>query len=288
MTYTSPIDIKKSGECSLKCMYWFHYGLSSCRIENRDEYIRVYYDGASDVVYNSVKYTPEEIRIYCPSLHTYEGKTAPSEMIIIHKSNQGMLMVCVPILTTTASITSIGSTLVSTFIEKLPTKEEGTLSLQLSDFNLDNLVPKAPYYSYQGTPPFSNDMECDFIVYAPVDGGVYINDSTLELLQKNISPSQMDIEEGKAYFNKTGSTKNGFSGEGQIYIDCQPVSESNEIVYEEPKEISTPDTTQSLNWIYSVLSIIIGAIFVIMSYKLFRYVLKYMFPDIPNATSPKK
>ena len=275
MAYTSPIDIKKAGECSLKCLYWFQYGISSCRVEVQDKYVKIYYDGSSDVVYNSVKYIPEEIRIYCPSLHTYEGKTAPAEMIILHKSNQGTFIVCIPILTTTASIASTGSTLLTTILEHLPTKEEGTISLQLNDFNLNHIVPKAPYYSYQGTTPYSSDIDADYIVFAPADGHIYISQETLDLLQKSISPSGMEIVEGSAYFNKTGSTKNGFSGEGQIYIDCQPVSSSEEIVYEEPKESSS---TFSMDWIYKFMYIIVGVIFVLVAYMIFRFVFRYMFP----------
>ena len=272
MACTSPIDIKKTGECSLKCRYWFKYGLSSVRLQNRSKFLMIFYDGVSDVMFNNVKYTPELIRIYTPSLHTYQGVSAAAEMIVEHRSNQGTLLVCIPIISTTASVVSTGSTLLTRILENIPTTEDIT-TLQLSDFNLGHFIPKSSYFSYHGTMPYACRMECDFIVFDPSHGNVSISTETLQLLQSAISGSGIPIVEGESYFNEVGTSKNGFSGENQIYIDCQPVSASDEIVYDVPSSSISPDT------INKIIALIVGALFIVAAYFIFKMVIKSAFPN---------
>ena len=39
---------------------------------------------SSAITFSGIKYMPTEIRIYAPSLHTYNGATAAAEMLIVH------------------------------------------------------------------------------------------------------------------------------------------------------------------------------------------------------------
>ena len=101
---TGPIDISMSkikGKCDLKCAYHFDYNNSSCVATNQGEYISLAYDKSSSppVIYNALGYYVKEIRIFCPSLHSYNGEKTDGEFIIIHTSNTGEkpLLVCIPI-----------------------------------------------------------------------------------------------------------------------------------------------------------------------------------------------
>lgn len=51
----------------------------------------------------------------------------------------------------------------------------------------------------------------------------------------------------KVFFNESGTTSNGFAGDGEIYMDCQPVGESSEVVYQEP---TNKPPSINLDWVY--------------------------------------
>jgi len=100
---TSPINIirtQSSGTCDLKCNYRFKYNDSTTIIKNKGNYLSFSYDkpNVDQVLYNSNSYYVEELRIYTPSLHKYEGTNSDAELIIIHRSDSaGKLLVCIPI-----------------------------------------------------------------------------------------------------------------------------------------------------------------------------------------------
>jgi hypothetical protein len=121
-------------------------------------------------------------------------------------------------------------------------------------------------------------MECDFIVFDPSHGNISISTETLQRLQNAISGSGIPIVEGESYFNEVGTSKNGFSGENQIYIDCQPVSVSEEIVYDIPASSISPDT------INKIIVIIVGALFIVLAYFLFKMIIKTAFPNKPPSS----
>ena len=86
---TAPIDISMSkitGKCDLKCSYSFNYNNSSCVATNRGDYISILYDKstAPPVLYNATGYDVQEIRLYAPSLHSYNDSKTDGELIIIH------------------------------------------------------------------------------------------------------------------------------------------------------------------------------------------------------------
>ena len=100
---TAPVDINKGsteGPCSLKCRYQFNYSPSSCNVKNEGSYISINYDkqsGMPPVKYNNVFFNVQEVRLFRPSLHTYNGSKAAAEMIIVHSGDSNNLLVCIPI-----------------------------------------------------------------------------------------------------------------------------------------------------------------------------------------------
>ena len=99
---TSPIDITKNTDfiCDLKCEYSFKYSTTNLQVANRGEYLSFRTDPSREppVIYNADKYDVSEIRLYGPSLHTYGGKHAACELMIVHTNmnSSGNLIVCVP------------------------------------------------------------------------------------------------------------------------------------------------------------------------------------------------
>lgn len=236
---TAPVDIsisKITGNCDLKCDYTFNYNNSSCIATNRGDYISLSYDKSTSppVIYNSVGYDVNEIRIYTPSLHSYNGTKSDGELIIIHKSNSGSkpVFVCIPIKVssgTSSQSAVMFNAIISAISKNAPANGEST-TVNIVKYNLSLLVPKTSYFSYSGTEAFQPCVEqVDYIVFDILNGGLDISSQNLEILNTIIKKNVYDVKPTMELFlNKKGPTKWGGSSGDQIYIDCQPVGASSE------------------------------------------------------------
>lgn len=234
---TAPIDIsisKITGKCDLKCAYRFNYNNSSCIATNRGDYISISYDKSSSppVSYNASGYDVQEIRLYIPSLHSYNGSKTDGELVIVHTSNTGAvpLLVCIPIKSNNTS--SISSMFFKTLIDNVasiaPSEGEVT-TVNIPKFNLTLFVPRKPFFSYSATEPYQPCSEyVDYIVYAPLQASLDMMPDTLTKLQSIIKSNPYDTKSGpNLFYNEKGPTSGG-DGSGEIYIDCQPVGSSDE------------------------------------------------------------
>jgi len=259
MTCNAPINIirKEADKCSLKCLLWYNYGNSSCTVTNQSHALLIRYDGTSDVMFNSIKYAPQEIRIYKPSIHTFDGQYADAEMVITHNSDNGGLLICVPIMSNTNANASTGTNLLDDIIQHGPSQNEST-SLNIHDFNLNFLIPKSAYYSYTGTKPYGKcgNAQYQYVVFPKQS--IQIQKDTLDALGGLIHDSYIAVYPGECYYNEKGTTQNGFSGDGQIYIDCQPTGEEGDIVYKEPVAAKP----MNMDFIYVAMYFILGFLFI--------------------------
>jgi len=282
MSCNAPINIirRTADKCSLKCLLMYKYGNSSCTVKNATDQLIVTYDGESDVLFNSIRYNPVEIRIFKPSIHKFEGVFAEAEMVIFHTGSNGGLFVCIPINTTSTFAASTGANLIQDIVSKSPAQNEST-TLNLTDFNLNYIIPKSSYFSYTGTRPYGecNDTMYNYIVF-PLNS-LSVHQSTMDALGNLIHDSYIPIYENTCYWNEMGTKSNGFAGDGQIYIDCQPTGEEGEIIF---KEQSTPSTKVNLDWLYSILYVMIGVAMMYIGVKVLRWVFS-MFPDITVSDS---
>jgi carbonic anhydrase len=239
-TATAPIDISLStitGKCAYKCSYRFNYNNSSCIATNRGEYILLSYDKSSSppVLYNNTGYDVSELRIYTPSLHSYSGSKTNSELIIVHTSNTGEipLLVCIPIKSNNTSSKSAMflTTVVDTVSNNAPADGEST-TVNIHNYNLNIIVPKKPFFSYTATEPYQPcSSTVDYVVYDPSIASLDITDETLEKLISIVANNPYDIKTGPSlFYNEKGATGKGDGDGGEIYIDCQPVNESEESV----------------------------------------------------------
>ena len=235
-TATAPIDISMSkitGKCDLKCSYSFNYNNSSCLATNRGNYISISYDKSSSppVLYNTLQFDVKEIRLYIPSLHSYNDSKKDGELIIVHTSNTGAipLLVCIPIQSNNTSSTSalFFNKIIDTVASSAPSEDEAT-NVNIPNFNLNLLVPKKPFFSYSATEPYQPCSEkVDYIVFGL---SLDIMPASLKKLQSIIQSNPYDIKTGpNLFYNEKGSTSRGRgAGSGDIYIDCQPVGSSDE------------------------------------------------------------
>jgi hypothetical protein len=238
------------------------------------------YDGASDVMFNSVSYNPVEIRLFKPSLHKFNGTNADAELVIVHTGTNGGLLVCIPIGKSVGATSSMGSTMLESIIEG--TKDGESVSLNLQNFNANHFIPKSGYYSYQGSLLYGDCKRKElynYVVFPPQS--LKISVKMMNRLGNIIHDADVQAVSGDCYWNEKGTMNNGFAGEGQIYIDCQPTDDQGEIVYKEP---ATPQSSSiDFTYFWTFLYVIIGMFVMFILIK----IMKFVFVFIPEFTPPK-
>ena len=279
MTCNVPINIvrQQTDRCNLKCKLAYNYGNSSCLISKKTDRISISYDGQSDVLFNSVPYTPTEIRIFKPSIHSYDGEFAEGEIVIVHSGGQKGLAICIPIILSETSKMTKGTTLIEEIINNTPSNSEG-INLNISDFNANHLIPKSSYFSYVGgliggnsttgfTCTGSPGSEVQYVVFHKSHGNISLNMNTINTLGELIQDSFIPIYEGKSFYNHKGTTENGFSGDGEIYIDCQPTDADAEVLYEKPID-------KKMDWLWPFMLVVSGILLMVISAKMFSSTMK--------------
>lgn len=238
---TAPVDIdinNIAGKCDLKCNYNFQYNNSACIATNKGTYISLSYDNTSNpsVIYNSSGYNVKEVRLYSPSIHTYNGARTEAELVIIHNSITGLnpLLVCVPIKLN--DVDAVDSTILSIILKTTSNNapnEDETTNVNIQNYNLNAFVPKTSYFSYKATLMYQPcDGNIDYIVFSPSQKYINISTNALEILQNITTKHKYRVSNNpsKLYFNTKGSK--AYTTNNDIYIDCQPVTQENSIEQE--------------------------------------------------------
>jgi carbonic anhydrase len=245
---TAPINItdKPNGTCNLKCKYTYKYKDTNTVLKNKKFYLSLTHERSypSPVKYNEFDFNVDEVRIYSPSLHSYNGTKTDAELIIQHSSiNGGLLFVCIPIVKTeeTNSSTAFFEHIISS-ANLYANKENGSTVIK-QPLNLNTFVPKTKYYSYNGTlpyPPCTGDHA--FVVFSKNDKNAFttINSTSLAALKKIISETNFPVKTSEFFVNTDGATLNiTNTTTDDIYIDCSPVDDDGNVVGEngEPNKI---------------------------------------------------
>ena len=109
------ITIKNAqDECLYQCMYKYHYGLGNIKGVHNNGYITVDYQTQNQdfpVVFQEEEYSISEMRIYAPSLHTFNGERKDAELVILHSR-------CYPEMNTTVNSKIVYDELTNFTIEK--------------------------------------------------------------------------------------------------------------------------------------------------------------------------
>jgi carbonic anhydrase len=235
---TSPIDITNNYDsiCDLKCEYSFNYPFSPLNLTNKGDhlYMTMENNNIPPVTYNASKYNVKEIRIYRPSLHTYAGKSADAELIIVHNnmSENSHLLVCVPIVVGSANTDTI-ALFDSLLLQMAKTANSPGKKTTLNNFTLEKMVPKKPFFSYNGTLPYSPCNEnYDFIVFGK-NNAISMDKKTNYMFANMIKNHTYTTQKNKngLFFNNKGP-KQMTNGDNDIYIDCQPTGASGNILVE--------------------------------------------------------
>jgi carbonic anhydrase len=272
-------------KCLNKCMFMYNYsGSSSCVVKHEGSVVSILYDGGGDVTFNNVKYTPESLQLFAPSLHKYEGEQAMAELIVVHKSSSPTsdgLLLCIPI-AVSAENTSAG-TILKEIITNLP-EQDTSVSLNIPDFTLNRIVPKAPFFNYVGPMSYG---ECrptslfQYVVFHPAHkGAVALSEDIIKKFRGTVNFTYIVATPGDdVFFNEKGTTINGFSGDGQIYIKCQATNTSDEeIVYRESEGTNAADVA----WVVALTKYILGFAIIVVIYFALKMLMAFLNPSKPD------
>ena len=114
----SPIDLKHSTSVTLKDSIKLNYQKSHAKVINNGHTIEFDLEDENTITYNGKKFKLLQFHFHADSEHTINGKHAPAELHLVHKSNDGQLAVIGVLINVIDRETDID------FFDRLPTTKE--------------------------------------------------------------------------------------------------------------------------------------------------------------------
>lgn len=269
--FDMPSTVEK--KCSLKCNLFYNYSespnITITRGKNNStvtdfSYLLISSDDITSknpVLYNSAPYIFTGMYLYNGGIHKYGGATPTLEIVMKHTSPTGALYLCIPVFSTSSNTTN---NLVDKIITTYNTSTTGPVYMQ--SFNLGYIIPKSKYIVHTGIYRNGDGVNDVYITFP--SNSFYLNAQTLNRFASlclsayavTYSYTTMSL-----YQNDKGTSENGFSGEGQIYIDCQPTDSEGDIVYKAQGPASMPPIN-----VQTLITVVISILFFIFSIYMLR------------------
>jgi hypothetical protein len=176
--------------------------------------------------------------LYYPSFLLYNGSNATGNLEIVHTSvkDQSMLVVIIPI--TISGETTKASNLITNIINSVSSSAPNSgenVTLNLSDFTLQDIVPKSPFYS---TTLFFKCILYDLDNAITITQTTYNTWSSINSTTSGTeSPSQLATAQSSSansgeilslFYNSKGPNNSHSHGDDDIYISCKPTGNSEE------------------------------------------------------------
>ena len=225
----SPINIAKqsiAGACDEKCNLVFNYHKSNCNVTNNADYLELDYEEntKNPVKFNGLSLDVYKVRIYSPSVHTYNNERAEGEIIISHNGNGSNLLICVPFMVSDDITTECSKMLEQIVIgtSRLASKPGNRATLNVDNYNLNNVVPKLPYFFYEANLPYEPCNGNNNIVVFHTNTYATIESKVLKNLKKIISNADIKIRTGPNLYLSGAKAKT--TEKSDIYISCKPVN----------------------------------------------------------------
>ncbi len=143
------------------------------------------------------------------------------------------------------------------------------------NFTLNTVIPVKPFYSYQGE---FFGSKADFIVYGR-NYAIPMAQKECDILKKIIKPTGINMVGGPLFINEKGPNTN-LTKEG-IYISCQPVNKSGQVISAETNKNQARQPSMDLgnfgggDGFKIMIQIIIGLIFFGILFLLLNYGYSY-------------
>ena len=219
--------------------------------------------------YNAGTYMPSEIRIYKPSLHTYNGVPADAELLIVHSSNSKVgsdgLIVSVPITMGGNKRSGLNS-----IIASANTLSAGTLAMNSSTpissaVDVNEFIPSKPFYVYNGTLPYES---CGGSYYY----AVFSEPISIATPINNVTPSGIKIAPPPALIQKSKTAPGNGMGPSTVkdeyalyeFVDTEDCDQKNGSNIESPGQAAKASETKALtmNMLWGLLiAFVVGLIY---------------------------
>jgi len=285
---TAPVNIDKNTNniCDLKCKYNYNYPFTNLLVRNKGNYLSLKPDPEQvpSVTFNANNYNVNEIRIYKPSLHSFNGKKTDGELIIDHTNISGVkgLLVCIPLEKTNIINISTGlfDSIISGVAQRAPSMG-GSTNINLPTFSLNKFITqKIPFYSYTGTLPYTPcNGEYNYVVFGR-EASVSVGGSAWNSLDKILITNDIEVKNNDSvgvYYNKNGATKGGGIGsaDDDIYIECNPTGDEGEILVKKSNIFNDLLNNENsiINKSKPLINILLGAIIIYVLMKVIRKLL---------------
>jgi len=278
------------GRCDLKCAYNFNYTNGPVQAFNGSTAIRFAFENRNTlpVTYNKKKYRNFMLVLHYPSSLLYNDQLADAEIAILHISEQTRewLTVYIPIKISndTSSATTAITNLIRSTSVSAPSPRQKVI---IPNFNLQNVVPKKPFFSFS-----DNNSNIAFNMLDAIS----ISNSTFETFKQIIRPNYNKYTINPSnfpglFFNSSGPNTTTSLGDG-IYISCNPTGNSTEtedVSYDTSYDINAPDydtgkILEDPTFILVVQTIIACMVFIIIFY-VWTYGYKFINGDFSEYTN---
>jgi carbonic anhydrase len=185
----NPVNIKSTKQiCREECSYSFEYNPnSSAIVTNMGDYLEIKVDGKNQVKFNKLNVKVNDVRIYQPSVHLFNGKQMPGEIIIQHSNPMGdSVLVCIPLVVRDGKGDS--NSFFSQLIPHVSNEKNEKQNVNVSKWSLNYIVPVAPFYFYVGNYPFKPCSGKVNVIIFDSKNAATIGSSDMSTLKKLISP----------------------------------------------------------------------------------------------------
>lgn len=249
--------VNTSNKCDVTCKLVFDYNSSAIIVTNDSgTYLSIKYEPSSkkpSVMLSSEPFSASEIRIYTPSLHTYNGEKADAEILVNHNGNNNKhLIISVPILNKN-NISSSGSTLariVKDMAKNRINSFNNPLNINNYTINLNDIIPQKPFYYYQGCSNNKNlftNTNVKIIAYDNLSGAIHVDSNFINQLKSLlVNPNNItsvNIPKDDLFYHNVGPANRETEN---IYIDCQPTNEEGEVFIPESEKKSDTNFFENL------------------------------------------
>ena len=279
MSCPTPVNIHETKQiCKGECSYQFNYNPnSSAVVTNKASYLDIKVDGNNNIKFNGFKISVNDVRLYQPSLHLFNGKQAPAELIISHSGYDHTILTCVPI------VPKDGKGKSNNFFAQIvphvspSTKGENPVeeSINVSNWSLNNVIPVGTFYFYVGKFPYEPCNGKVSVIVFDLSSAARINNSDLKLLQSLLLPVQYSQDQHLAsvaskepiiMVNQSSPGGGGSLGPNSeaddgyyIFDQCEAIDGMDDT----PKAKPPPDIS---GWITMILILIGGLIVMALIY----------------------
>ena len=269
------LKTRHEDKCKENCNFNFKYNPNStCKLINKGDYLEIKTDGKNEVTYNSQGIRLDDVRLYVPSLHTFDGKHTEAELILKHSGGAKNFMVCLPIKTNKGTGDSIN--FFKQFVSHIPLEKNSPTTVNVKNWSLNNVMPapKTPFYNYIGDSPYPPcNMQATVIIFDNNHAST-INTSDLELIKKTIKSAKKTTtsqkegfvghKEGFVAYNANGANDTETDDQSQAmecteYYDTDPTSSDTSI--KKPPIDWSITKSPAFTIIMVLLSILAGGIF---------------------------